>query len=106
MLTVTQSRPAASRCTKLVGGSAAPSGAGGGGTLSGTFLYVGTPPKQEKLSVTKDIEWINRLFDCAHIDRLNIGDVPTNRIQWNQPHEGNLFEFLYTRRSFTIAESA
>ncbi|MCB1077710.1 MAG: aldehyde dehydrogenase family protein [Verrucomicrobiae bacterium] len=57
-------------------------------------------------AVTKDVEWINRLFDCPHIDRLNIGNVPTNRIQWNQPHEGNLFEFLYTRRSFTIAESA
>lgn len=57
-------------------------------------------------AVTKDLEWINQLFDCSHIDRLNIGNIPTNRIQWNQPHEGNLFEFLYTRRSFSIAESA
>jgi hypothetical protein len=57
-------------------------------------------------AVTKDIEWINQLFDCPHIDRLNIGNVPTNRIKWDQPHEGNLFEFLYTRRSFQIAEIA
>lgn len=57
-------------------------------------------------AVTKDMDWINQLFDCPHIDRLNIGNVPTNRIQWNQPHEGNLFEFLYTRRSFQIAASA
>lgn len=57
-------------------------------------------------AVTKDLEWIHRLFDCAQIDRLNIGNVPTNRIQWDQPHEGNLFEFLYTRRSFQIAEIA
>jgi acyl-CoA reductase-like NAD-dependent aldehyde dehydrogenase len=57
-------------------------------------------------AVTKDIEWINRLFDCPHIARLNIGNVPTNRIKWDQPHEGNLFEFLYTRRSFQIAEIA
>ena len=57
-------------------------------------------------AVTKDVEWINQLFDCPSIDRLNIGDVPTNRIQWNQPHEGNLFEFLYTRRSFQIAATA
>jgi acyl-CoA reductase-like NAD-dependent aldehyde dehydrogenase len=57
-------------------------------------------------AVTKDLEWINRLFDCPHIDRLNIGNVPTNRIKWDQPHEGNLFEFLYTRRSFQIAEIA
>ncbi|NNE91807.1 MAG: aldehyde dehydrogenase [Verrucomicrobiales bacterium] len=57
-------------------------------------------------AVTKDIEWINQLFDCPHIERLNIGNIPTNRISWNQPHEGNLFEFLYTRRSFAIADSA
>ncbi len=57
-------------------------------------------------AVTRDIEWINQLFDCPHIDRLNIGNVPTNRIKWDQPHEGNLFEFLYTRRSFQIAEIA
>ena len=57
-------------------------------------------------AVTKDLEWINQLFDCPHIDRLNIGNVPTNRIKWDQPHEGNLFEFLYTRRSFQIAEIA
>ncbi len=57
-------------------------------------------------AITKDLGWINELFDCPHIDRLNIGNVPTNRIQWNQPHEGNLFEFLYTRRSFQIAASA
>lgn len=57
-------------------------------------------------AVTKDMAWIDQLFDCPHIDRLNIGNVPTNRIQWNQPHEGNLFEFLYTRRSFQIAAIA
>ncbi|MCB1202826.1 MAG: aldehyde dehydrogenase [Verrucomicrobiae bacterium] len=57
-------------------------------------------------AVTRDVEWINQLFDCPHIDRLNIGNVPTNRIKWDQPHEGNLFEFLYTRRSFQIAEIA
>jgi len=57
-------------------------------------------------AVTRDMVWINQLFDCPHIDRLNIGNVPTNRIKWDQPHEGNLFEFLYTRRSFQIAEIA
>ncbi|MDF1815512.1 MAG: aldehyde dehydrogenase, partial [Verrucomicrobiales bacterium] len=57
-------------------------------------------------AITRDLEWINELFDCPTIDRLNIGNVPTNRIKWDQPHEGNLFEFLYTRRSFQIAEIA
>lgn len=57
-------------------------------------------------AVTRDAAWINQLFDASQIERLNIGNVPTNRISWNQPHEGNLFEFLYTRRSFAFAESA
>jgi len=33
------------------------------------------------------------------IDRLNIGAIPTNKVNWDQPHEGNLFEFLYKRRA-------
>ena len=57
-------------------------------------------------AVTEDREWIDQLFDCPTIDRLNVGPVPTNRIQWDQPHEGNLFEFLYSRRSFQIAAHA
>ena len=57
-------------------------------------------------AITEDEEWISQLFDSSSIDRLNVGPVPTNRIQWNQPHEGNLFEFLYTRRSFQFAANA
>jgi len=57
-------------------------------------------------TVTKDADWIQQLFDHPEIERLNIGNIPTNRISWNQPHEGNLFEFLYTRRSFAISEIA
>ncbi|MFV1994831.1 MAG: aldehyde dehydrogenase, partial [Verrucomicrobiales bacterium] len=54
-------------------------------------------------AVTEDQAWIDKLFDCPSIDRLNIGPVPTNRIQWDQPHEGNLFDFLYSRRAFQFA---
>jgi len=39
------------------------------------------------------------LMTSTHIERLNIGPYPTNRVQWEQPHEGNLFEFLYRRRA-------
>ena len=38
------------------------------------------------------------------VDRLNLGPIPTNHISWDQPHEGNLFEHLYARRSFQAAE--
>ena len=53
-------------------------------------------------AITKDLEWINELFSHPTIDRLNVGNVPTNHLKWDQPHEGNLFEFLYARRSFQI----
>jgi hypothetical protein len=39
------------------------------------------------------------LMTSTNIERLNIGPYPTNRVQWEQPHEGNLFEFLYRRRA-------
>ena len=38
------------------------------------------------------------------VDRLNVGPIPTNQISWDQPHEGNLFEHLYARRSFQASE--
>ena len=31
--------------------------------------------------------------------RLNLGPISTMKISWDQPHEGNMFEFLYKRRS-------
>jgi hypothetical protein len=56
-------------------------------------------------AITEDKTWIEDLLICPHIDRLNVGPTPTNRIQWDQPHEGNLFEFLYRRRSIGIPQN-
>jgi len=39
------------------------------------------------------------LMASAHVERLNLGPIPTNRISWDQPHEGNLFEHLYRQRA-------
>lgn len=50
-------------------------------------------------ALTCDPEWIREIVSCPWIDRLNIGPFPTNRVQWEQPHEGNLFEFLFQRRA-------
>jgi len=41
-----------------------------------------------------------RLLGSPLIGRLNFGAIPTNRIVWDQPHEGNLFDHLYARRAF------
>ncbi len=48
---------------------------------------------------TGNKDWIQDLMLSPDIERLNIGPFPTNRVQWEQPHEGNLFEFLYHRRA-------
>jgi hypothetical protein len=57
-------------------------------------------------AITADKAWIPALFESIHIERLNLGPQPTNRVQWDQPHEGNLFEFLYKRRSIGILPEA
>lgn len=54
-------------------------------------------------AITEDEELINRLLQSPLVDRLNLGDVATNRLSWDQPHEGNLFEHLYARRAFQRA---
>jgi len=55
-------------------------------------------------AITRDEKFINQLLASPHIERLNIGPLPTSRVQWDQPHEGNLFEFLYRRRSIQWAK--
>ena len=51
-------------------------------------------------AITDDPALIGRLLESPLVDRLNVGPIPTNHISWDQPHEGNLFEHLYARRSF------
>jgi acyl-CoA reductase-like NAD-dependent aldehyde dehydrogenase len=50
-------------------------------------------------AITKDPAFITELEAYPEIDRLNIGPVSTMKISWDQPHEGNMFEFLWQRRS-------
>jgi acyl-CoA reductase-like NAD-dependent aldehyde dehydrogenase len=50
-------------------------------------------------AITKDPAFIRDLEAFTEIDRLNIGPVSTMKISWDQPHEGNMFEFLWQRRS-------
>jgi hypothetical protein len=54
-------------------------------------------------AITEDPKLIRRLVDSPHVDRLNVGPMPTNQISWDQPHEGNLFDHLYGRRAFQLA---
>jgi hypothetical protein len=54
-------------------------------------------------AITKDQVFIDQLVDSPLIERLNLGPVSTMKISWDQPHEGNMFEFLYRRRSIDWA---
>jgi acyl-CoA reductase-like NAD-dependent aldehyde dehydrogenase len=54
-------------------------------------------------AITKDPVFTAHLLDSPLIERLNLGPVSTMKISWDQPHEGNMFEFLYRRRSIERA---
>jgi acyl-CoA reductase-like NAD-dependent aldehyde dehydrogenase len=54
-------------------------------------------------AITHDEAFRRRLLDCTHIDRLNLGPVPTIQLNWLQPHEGNLVDFLFRARAFQLA---
>ena len=43
-------------------------------------------------------------MNATNIDRLNIGAIPTIKLNWLQPHEGNIVDFLYRARSFQMPE--
>ena len=60
------------------------------------YTLVGT-------AITEDQAWIDDLTDATNIDRLNIGPIPTNRLNWLQPHEGNLIDFLFRSRAYQVA---
>jgi acyl-CoA reductase-like NAD-dependent aldehyde dehydrogenase len=77
------------------------------------YASVVTCPQSEMLSrigytlactaITKDPAFIAQLEAFPEIDRLNLGPVSTMAISWDQPHEGNMFEFLWKRRSIERA---
>lgn len=51
-------------------------------------------------AITDDRNFQLELLEATHIDRLNIGPIPTCQINWLQPHEGNLVEFLFRNRAY------
>ncbi len=55
-------------------------------------------------ALTKDEQLIDSLTQSSLIDRLNVGPIPTNRLNWLQPHEGNLIDFLYRSRAYQIGQ--
>jgi len=50
--------------------------------------------------VTEDEDLKRQALDATNIDRLNFGRVPTTKLNWLQPHEGNIIDFLFRARAF------
>lgn len=62
------------------------------------YTLVGT-------AITEDEAFIRELTDATHIDRLNIGPIPTTKLNWLQPHEGNIIDFLFRSRAYQMTEA-
>jgi len=56
--------------------------------------------------ITDDEELKKRFLTGSSAHRLNLGAIPTPHIGWDQPHEGNLFEHLYSRRAIQFQKAS
>lgn len=54
--------------------------------------------------ITENEQLIAGLTAATHIDRLNIGPIPTSRLNWLQPHEGSIIDFLFRSRAYQVTE--
>lgn len=55
-------------------------------------------------AITNNEQHIDALVNATNIDRLNIGPIPTSRLNWLQPHEGSIIDFLYRSRAVQVTE--
>ncbi len=54
-------------------------------------------------AITRAPRNVAALLAAKHIGRLNLGPIATPGVRWDQPHEGNLFDFLFARRAIQRA---
>ena len=57
-------------------------------------------------AITNDSDFQQQLIHANHIDRLNFGPLPTIKLDWLQPHEGNIIDFLYRSRALQMAATS
>jgi acyl-CoA reductase-like NAD-dependent aldehyde dehydrogenase len=62
-------------------------------------MLVAIGPTLVATAITNDESFRRELIAATHIDRLNLGPIPTPQVDWLQPHEGNLIEFLFRNRA-------
>jgi hypothetical protein len=73
-------------------------------TVPQTAMFESIGPSLAVTAVTRDPEFIGQLMESPLIERLNIGPISTMTVSWDQPHEGNMFDFLYKRRALEMAK--
>ena len=61
-------------------------------------------PTLVSTAIGGDESWRQALLDAPHIDRINLGPIPTHRVDWLQPHEGNLVDFLFRSRACQVVQ--
>ena len=93
--------------------SASPQTAAAGKEYMFPYVTVVECPQDEMLGaigqtlvatgLTRDEAFQRRLLDATNIDRLNLGPIPTTQLNWLQPHEGNIVDFLFRARAFQMA---
>ena len=54
--------------------------------------------------ITHDESFASELTSATHIDRLNVGPIATTKLNWLQPHEGNIIEFLFRSRAYQVPD--
>jgi len=54
-------------------------------------------------AITENPAFQAELVNSTAIDRLNFGSIPTTKLDWLQPHEGNIIDFLYRSRALQMA---
>ena len=54
-------------------------------------------------AITENPAFEAELVNSTAIDRLNFGPIPTTKLDWLQPHEGNIIDFLYRSRALQVA---
>jgi hypothetical protein len=55
-------------------------------------------------AITSNQAMIDELTEATFIDRLNIGPIPTSKLNWLQPHEGSIIDFLFRSRAYQVTE--
>jgi hypothetical protein len=52
--------------------------------------------------ISNDVAFRAAAVNATNIDRLNLGPIPTTKLNWLQPHEGNLIDFLFRGRALQV----